>query len=416
MKRLNNLIYLFGYLVQGLLLVFFNTFLPVLLITVLGIPESEIAFAQLISYAAFLIKPIFALLSDKTYEKTGQHPKRKTYIFLGSIGLFISFLLMIISIQIMILFGIFWSINYFFISIIDVAIDGNIIDTSPNIQTKKRKIVLIQIGNSLGNVLAYLSYILIINNIYNINDWNNLFTFQLITLFPLIILSYFIYNKTINEGNRQESLEEEGVKQKIYKKISIKTLDQSHLKLSFICISAFLILFFSEALVQVPYEPWLVGRFGQEGFEIFSFFLIFAPFINIIGYLLINIALKYSDRKKILYFSIIVVGIFDMCIPLMDLWTLIILGMFVLIPNAIAYIAFVSLMMEFAGNKFSYKYQILALMVIISMLIFGPLGTFLSGFIDTGILLVIVGILTLSSIIPIIFIKMQKVDNRNYFF
>ncbi len=149
MKIVNSLIYLFGYLVQGLLLVFFNTFLPVLLITVLGIPELEIAFAQLISYTAFLIKPIFALLSDKTYEKTGQHPKRKIYIFSGSIGLFISFLLMIISIQIMIIFGIFWCINYFCISIIDVAIDGDIIDTSPNIQTKKRKIVLIQIGNSL---------------------------------------------------------------------------------------------------------------------------------------------------------------------------------------------------------------------------------------------------------------------------
>lgn len=411
MKIVNSLTYLFGYLVQGLLLVFFNTFLPVLLITVLGIPELEIAFAQLISYSAFLIKPIFALISDKTFEKTGQHPKRKIYIFLGSIGLFISFLLMIISIQIMIIFGIFWSINYFCISIIDVAIDGDIIDTSPNIQTKKRKIVLIQIGNSLGNILAYLSYILIINNIYNINEWNNLFTFQLITLFPLIILSYFIYNKTINEGNRQESLEEKGIKQEISKKKSMKTLDQSYLKLSFICISVFLLLFFSEALVQVPYEPWLVERFGQEGFEIFLFFLIFAPFINIIGYLLINIALKYSNRKKILYFSIIIVGLFDMCIPLMDLWTLIILGMFVLIPNAIAYIAFVSLMMEFAGNKFSYKYQMLALMVIISMLIFGPLGTFLSGFIDTGILLVVVGILTLSSIIPIQFIKMQKEDD-----
>ncbi len=411
MKIVNSLIYLFGYLVQGLLLVFFNTFLPVLLITVLGIPELEIAFAQLISYTAFLIKPIFALLSDKTYEKTGQHPKRKIYIFSGSIGLFISFLLMIISIQIMIIFGIFWCINYFCISIIDVAIDGDIIDTSPNIQTKKRKIVLIQIGNSLGNILAYLSYILIINNIYNINEWNNLFTFQLITLFPLIILSYFIYNKTINEGNRQESLEEKGIKQEISKKKSMKTLDQSYLKLSFICISVFLFLFFSEALVQVPYEPWLVERFGQEGFEIFLIFLIFAPFINIIGYLLINITLKYSDRKKILYFSIIIVGLFDMCIPLMDLWTLIILGMFVLIPNAIAYIAFISLMMEFAGNKFSYKYQMLALMIIISMLIFGPLGTFLSGFIDTGILFVIVGILTLSSIIPILFIKMQKEDN-----
>jgi len=411
MKRVNSLIYLFGYLVQGLLLVFFNTFLPVLLITVLGIPELEIAFAQLISYTAFLIKPIFALLSDKTYEKTGQHPKRKIFIFSGSIGLFISFLLMITSIQIMIIFGIFWSINYFCISIIDVAIDGDIIDTSPNIQMKKRKIVLIQIGNSLGNILAYLSYILIINNIYNINDWNNLFTFQLFALFPLIILSYFMYDKSINNGNIQENFEDKNIRQDISKKKSIKTLDESYLKRNFICISIFLIFFFSEALVQVPYEPWLVERFGQESFEIFSFFLIFAPFITIIGYLLINIALKYSDRKKILYFSIIVVGLFDMCIPLMNIWILIILGMFVIIPNAIAYISFISLMMEFAGNKFSYKYQILALMVIISTIIFGPLGTFLSGFVDTGILLVIVGILTLSSIIPIFFIKIHKADN-----
>lgn len=411
MKIVNNLTYFFGYFVQGLLLVFFNTFLPVLLISVLGFPKSEISFAQLISYSAFLVKPIFALISDKTYEKTGLHPKRKIYIITGSIGLFISFLLMIGSIQTMIIFGIFWSINYFCMSIMDVAIDGNIIDTSTNIQTKKRKIIIIQIGNSFGNILAYLSYILIINNIYNMNDWNNLFTFQLFALFPLIILSYFMYDKSINNESIQENFEDKDIRQEISKKRIMKILDESYLKRNFICISVFLILFFSEALVQVPYEPWLVDRFGQEGFAIFSFFLIFAPFITIIGYLLINITLKYSDRKKILYFSIIIVGLFDMCIPLMNIWILIIVGMFVIIPNAIAYIAFISLMMEFAGNKFSYKYQILALMVIISTIIFGPLGTYLSGFIDTGILLVIVGILTLSSIIPIFFIKLHKADN-----
>ena len=401
MKAINSLTCFFGYFVQGLLLVSFNTFLPVLLVTVLEIPESEIAFAQLISYAAFFIKPIFALISDKARKKERQNPKRKIFIFMGSIGLLISFFFMIFSVQSMIIFGIFWSINYFCMSIVDVAIDGSIIDTSPNIRAKERKITLIQIGNSFGNITASLLYVLFISNIDNLSQWSIFLNSHLFILSPLIFISYLMHEEFVKKED-----EEKIVKEKIVKK-----LDDSYLTLNFIFMSIFLILFYSEVLVQVPYEPWLVERFGGEGFRLYSFFLIFAPFIIIIGYVLKNTVFKYSDRKRILYISLILVGLFDICIPLMNLWILIILGMLILIPNAIANIAFISLMMEFAKEKYSYKYQVLATMVIISRIIFGPLGTFLSGFIDTSILLVILGILILGSIIPVLFIKMQRVAN-----
>jgi hypothetical protein len=320
---------------------------------------------------------------------------------MGSIGLFISFLFMIFSFQIMIIFGIFWSINYFCMAIVDIAVDGSIIDTSPNTRMKEKNIALIQIGNSFGNIIVSLSYILLINNIDNLNQWNIFLNFHLFILAPLIFISYFMHEEFVKKEDEE----------KIAKKEFVKRLDESNLILNFILISLFLILFYSDALVQVPYEPWLVIRFGEEGFRLYSFFLIFAPFITIIGYILKNTTFKYSDRKKLLYVSIILVGLFDMCIPLMNLWMLIILGMLILIPNAIAIISFMSLMMEFAKDKYSYKYRILAAMVIISKIIFGPLGTLLSGFIDTSILLNILGILTLGSIIPILFIKMQKITH-----
>ncbi len=396
-RKFNYIIYFFGYFVQGLLLVCFNTYLPILLITVLGIPESEIAFAQLLSYLAFFTKPIFALISDKTRKKEGKQINRRFFVFSGSIGLFISFLFMIVSIQLMIIFGIFWSVNYFCMSLIDVAIDGNIIDTSPNVRSKEKKITIIQIGNSAGNITAYILYLILITNINNLNEWNVFLTFQLFSLIPLIAISYFMYEEVVEKEKEKESIKEK----------SVRKLTDSGIKISYICMAIFLILFYSEALIEIPFEPWLVSRWGQEGFKIYSFLMIFSPFLYIIGYLLKNTVFKYSDRKKILYISLISVGFFDMFIPLMDFWLFIILVSILIIPTAMAYICFVSIMMEFAGDKYSFKFQILAAMVIISKLLFGPMGTLLSGFLDINILLVIAGILIISSIIPIFFIKME---------
>lgn len=401
--KFNYIIYFFGYFVQGLLLVCFNTYFPVLLVVVLGVPESEIAFAQLLSYSAFFSKFIFAFLSDKARKLEKKQIKRKIFVLFSSIGLFISFFFMIISFQLMIIFGIFWSINYFCMSIIDVAIDGNIIDTSPNTRSKERKITVIQIGNSVGNITAYVSYLLFVNNINNLNDWNFFITFQLFSLIPLIAVSYFMYEGTV----------EKDMKEKIIEEKQVKRLSPSRLRISFVYMSIFLILFYSEALIEIPFEPWLVSRWGQEGFKMYSFLLIFAPFIFILGYLLKNTVLKYRDRKKIICVSIIIIGGFDMFIPLMNFWTFIVLASLVIIPNAIAYISFISMMMEFAEDQYSFRFQILAAMVIISRLFFGPMGTLFSGFIDTSILLFFVGILILSSVIPIYLIKMEPIiDNK----
>jgi len=375
----------------------FNTYIPVLLITVLGIPEAEIAFAQLISYLAFFAKPIFALISDKARKDEGKQINRRLFIFSGGIGLFTSFLFMIVSIQLMIIFGIFWSVNYFCMSIIDVAIDGNIIDTSPNVRSREKKITIIQIGNSAGNISAYILYLIYITNIANLNEWNNFLIFQLFSLIPLIGISMFMYEAVVKREQEREPIKGE----------TVRKLSSSRRKTSFGCMALFLILFYSEALVEIPFEPWLVSRWGQEGFKMYSFLLIFAPFLFIIGYLLKNTVFKYSDRKKILYISLISIGLFNMLIPLIDFWIFIILASIIIIPTAMAYICFVSIMMEFAGDKYSYKFQILAAMVIISKLLFGPMGTFLSGILDVNILLIIVGILVLSSIIPIYLIKME---------
>ncbi len=375
----------------------FNTYIPVLLITVLGIPKAEIAFAQLLSYLAFFTKPVFALISDKARKNEGKQINRRLFIFSGGIGLFTSFLFMIVSIQLMIIFGIFWSVNYFCMAIIDVAIDGNIIDTSPNVRSKEKKITIIQIGNSAGNISAYILYLVYITNITNLNEWNNFLIFQLFSLIPLIGISMFMYEAVVKREQEREPIKGE----------TVRKLSSSRKKTSFACMSIFLFLFYSEALVEIPFEPWLVSRLGQEGFKMYSVFLIFAPFLFIIGYLLKNTVFKYSDRKKILYISLISIGLFNMLIPLMDFWIFIILASIIIIPTAMAYICFISIMMEFAGDKYSYKFQILAAMVIISKLLFGPLGTLLSGFLNLSILLVIVGTLIISSIIPIYLIKME---------
>jgi hypothetical protein len=60
--------------------------------------------------------------------------------------------------------------------------------------------------------------------------------------------------------------------------------------------------------------------------------------------------------------------------------------------------------MEIAQNRVFY-YQLITMFSILASIVFTPIGTYLYGFIETEIIIMISGILVIFSIIPIYFIK-----------
>jgi len=75
--------------------------------------------------------------------------------------------------------------------------------------------------------------------------------------------------------------------------------------------------------------------------------------------------------------------------------------------SAFIVINLIALMIKYSQNKVT-RYQIMAAFAILSMVIFLPLGTFLSALIATEILIVIAGVFKLVSIIPILFLRDKK--------
>lgn len=383
-----------------MLLVLLNAYLPIFFNSILGIPNEEVAFAQFIGYSALFSKPLFAIFSDVKEEKENKKPKRKAYIMFGSLGLIVSFFFMIISIPAMIAFGIFWSANFFALSIIDIAIDGNIIDTSPDNQSKEKKVTLVNIGNVFGNVFSSLLYLLLISPDNNLNEWSLFLYIEMFSLIPLIFLSLWIVEGSVEKKQIEDEEEDVG----------LRKIDDSYFWYNFVLMALFVFLYFSEELVNYSSENWILYQYGQGGLDIWVIGLMIGPFIAVVGYLAKSTLLKKTDRIKLLIVCMIFIGIDDILTPFIGLWGIFILSAFMLIPRSISYITFISLMMDFSKDKRSYKFQILAAMAVVGKVVFIPLGTLVSGLIgleNTGILLLIIGILIFCSIIPIVLMKMK---------
>lgn len=401
--KINTGVYFFGYFIQGLLMTFFNTYLPVLLVTVLNADPVQIAIAQIMSYCAFFVRPLIDYISDKTQDRDEKKIPRKLFIVIGGFGVVISYVVMAGMIQFVLLLGLFWTLNYFCMSIADVAVDGHIVDSSKDIRSRDRKIVCTQIGNLLGSSLSSVFYLVFISSIYNLGDWSLLFVINSIALIPLPALAIFMSRN----GQAIEITSEE-----IPKKESsdVNKIDLSNYRAAFLLMSFFLLLFFSEALVQVPYEPWLVQHYGEAAFDTYSLLMIFGPFIYAIGYGLKTTVLKNSNRKKVLLCTIPIFGVFDILIPFMPFGVLLVSYIIAILAYSIAYICVFSFMMEFTKGERSNKFQLLAVVVFTSKLIFAPVGTLISGVIgieNTGFLLILTGVLLLCSIIPLSIMKME---------
>ena len=66
-----------------------------------------------------------------------------------------------------------------------------------------------------------------------------------------------------------------------------------------------------------------------------------------------------------------------------------------------------SLMVKHSHKKV-WLFQLLAMFILLARVLLVPLGTYLSAFISTELIIVIAGILVLLAVIPTIFIKYEK--------
>ncbi|MBD3341163.1 MAG: MFS transporter [Candidatus Lokiarchaeota archaeon] len=387
-RNRDYILYFYGYFTVQLIFIFFNVYLPVYFFIVLDVDRSELAIIQFFSYLALLIKPVIAIYFDKISPRN----IKKKILSLSSVGIIFSFYLIILSLSYLILFGIFFGINIACTSIMDVMIDKLIIEFSPNEKSKDTNALLTQIGSICGAIVPNLLFFFLFSDIYSYSTWNLFFIIGLISLFPLAAITFFL-RKEILVVNYEKEEKIDSTKPKIGLK-------------SIILMSSVLFLFYSERIYEYPLEPWILNKYGEYYFSLFALLLIMLIIINALGLILGGIISNKLDRKKLLTISMLIYGILLIIVPFTNIFLFFLLFAIIQIVSGIIVINIISLMISYSHKKVFY-FQIMALFGIISIILFIPLGTYLSNFIKTEFIIMTAGVLKLLALIPILFLKVK---------
>ena len=379
-SRRNYLAYFYTYFVIQVIFIYVNVYLPVFFFNILNVNRVELAFVQIFAYLALFVRPFIAIYFDRKQSIT------KPLIIISSIGTLISFIIFIFSTSLLIVFGIFLGINFACASVIRVAIDKIIIDLSPDEKSKDNNALCIQLGGISGALFPNIIFIIIFTDLYSLQTWNLFFIIGIYSVVPVIFISFLSKLNPEPYDNVDKLTEKETKKKNI------------------ILLGLILFLFYSERIYEYPVEPWILSRYGEEYFTLLAIFVAILIIINALGLIVAGIFSNKFDRIKILIISSLGYGILLIIAPFTDLITFFILFGIMQIFSAFIVINLIALMMKFSENRVT-RYQLMAAFAILSIVIFVPLGTYLSALIATEIIILIAGVLKLVSIIPILFLR-----------
>ncbi len=399
-KVVNSSIYFLIYFSTTAIYSYVNTFLPIFFFQVLKINRVTLALVQFLSYSALIVKPLFAFFSDNYAIKKF---RRKPYVIIGGYLLSLSFIAITLTILELFAFGAFLSVNFFASSLIDVAIKGMIVDSSPTPEVKNRKIFLTKIGSSLGAMFPSCVLLLFIRDIYSIQSWYTFLSFSFLFLVPLMVIIPFANEKESPTSNGSNPTP---INSNILLISSITPKNSTNFKKSLVFMCLFVFLAYGDKLLEFPLEPWVLEKFGEDSFYLFSFFLIIGIFLNILGFVFGTYLTKGKNRKEIIGVLMFVCALIEIIFAFIDFFTFLILFGLIQIFAGIIMINLSSLILDFAKNNKILYSQIIASFIPLAVVVFVPLGTLLSNYFLTEVLFVISGCILLFSIIPLTRVKL----------
>lgn len=394
--NVNHVSFVFIYLVYSSIFVFLNNYFPILFFEVLNINRIILALIQFLAYSVILLRPVFASITDK-YKINGF--QRKYYIIFSGYILAILYMIMGLTYRNMIIFGILLLLVFLSGTMLDVSTKSLIMDISPTDEIKRKTFFFVLCGDALGRFFPFLLYTTLINDVYSINSWMTFFIFSYMVLFPLLGFLPFInenghsnpeINKTMNNPDLIRS---------------DNKLPNQKLKTIFILLCIFTFFAFSDAIFSYPFFPWLLGKFGDIKFKIFNFLLIFYFILSILSSAVGAFLIKKIKAKKLIFISMPLIGLIYTC------YTVAPFAIFIFLYFLGSSIAIITnfnisiLIMKFRKGNKSLYFHVIATFKNLSFFIFIPLGTILSNFFITELLIILGAIMLNISIIPLIFIK-----------
>ena len=168
----------------------------------------------------------------------------------------------------------------------------------------------------------------------------------------------------------------------------------------------FLFFLYAEELYQYPLEPWAIDRLGPENAWLLSVFYIIFIIINTVFVLLVLKIGKNFNRMRALIISIAAYCLLTIIAPWLDILLFFTLIAIQQIFAAFLLIYYTALMIQVSHRRV-LMFQLLASVILISRIIFTPLGTALTAMISTEWIITIAGIIQSLCILPLLFMKME---------
>ena len=392
MNLKENRIYFGFFLIYFTLSIFdayFIIYIPLYYLNILNVNRIELAFIQGLTYLTLFVTPFLGFLYDKYIKKEIQS---KIILYISCISLCSCFLIFILYKEILILYGIFVFVYFFSKSMIRTVMSGlylKIVGDSRGI-----KLIFITLVN-LASILGYLGISLLFHfnvlSIFTLSHWDSFFILGSFLSFPIIMI-IFIFGKgirlyAIKLKNKDPSKNHEIDKTPM-------RFSQSKIIIMVIMYIAF-ILASSDLIYTYPLSSWILDKFTETGFRIYSSLY----FVFIIGQIIGLYSAKFLC-KKFNEKSIILVSLYSY-IPLLFLLTIsnfplfMVLNFSLFILGYIIIVSYTSFITDFSSSsKYkTFKFQFLQTYSVVASIIFTPLGIILYDFIIVETLMVIACVL-----------------------
>jgi len=425
-KKTNYIGFFFLYFAISVIRIYLVVYLPVFLLNILFVDRSQLAFIQIFVYLVMFSGPILGYLFDR-------YSKNKKLILISSSILFLaSFLLSVFGVRNLGVFGLFLALNLLSQEIVKVGISKMIIDHSSSEGVKDGNLAAINISSNVGSFIPSVVFLFTVSDIFNVNQWNGFFFIGFLSSLP-IILSTILLRETANKPEKNLEQHEKDT-------ISLERNNTMNLILLFLSY----LLIWSDKLYQFPFSSWILTKFGEEGFNIYSLLYIMLILLNIGGWIIgqrisnketnkidkimaynrnkldlkddnqdeMLYALKLSNRKRIIAITVGLYAILTFLMAFSDFLFLMIFQAIIQVIAGVMMLNYTSLMMTISNNgkNKTFTFQCLKMAYAFSCVIFIPLGTYLSAFIQIETLFITVGFLAMFSIIPL---KLMKVKSNN---
>ena len=425
-KKFNYYGFFFLYFAISIIRIYLVIYLPVYLLNILSVDRSQLAFIQVFIYLVMFSSPVLGFFFDR-YSKN-----KKLIIILSSILFLVSFLLSVNGGRNLGIFGLFLAINLLSQEFVKVGVSKMIIDLSGNEREKDSNLTAINVSSNIGSFIPSVVFLFTVSDIFNVNQWNGFFFIGFLSSLP-IFLSTILLRETAKKPEKNLVQSEND---------AINLGGNNNLNLILFFLSYLLI--WSDNLYHFPFSSWILNRFGEEGFKLFSLLYILLILLNIGGWLVgqrisnketnrinqivankrkeldvkdfnqkkILFALKLANRKKIIAITIAFYAVLTILMAFSDFLFLMIIQGILQVLAGVMMLNYTSLMITISknGRYKTFTFQCLKLAYALSCVIFIPLGTYFSAFIQIELLFITVGFLAILSLIPL---NLMKVKSNN---